>query len=97
MLTFNHSETRFGRVRPEFRHMWSEADPCSSHDQTDELRYLERRVEQALELAAAATHPNVESIHLELARAYRARVRTISSRQEALAWLNEEGPSLLSD
>lgn len=97
MLTFNNSETRFGQDRPEFRHMWSDIGPRSLPDQTDELRYFERRVEQEMELAAAETHPSAEAIHLELARAYRARVSTIRSGQEVLVLLNEEGAMLLSD
>lgn len=96
MLSFKYPESHFGQTRPEFRRTWADTAPRSSHDQTDELRYFERRVEQELALAAAATHPSVESIHLELAHAYSARVRTIRSRQEVLSWLNEEGALLLS-
>jgi hypothetical protein len=97
VLSFKYPESHFGQTRPEFRRTWVDAAPRSSHNQTDEIRYFERRVEEELELAAAATHPSAESIHLELARAYRARVRTIRSRQEVLSWLNEEGASLLSN
>ncbi len=97
MLSFTHTEPRFGRANPEFRRTWASADPFSSDDQTDEIRYLEARAEQELECAAAATHLSAELIHLELARAYRARVRALRPPQKALSWLDERGAFLPSD
>ena len=97
MLTSRHAEPRFVRTNPGFRRTWADVARPAPSDQTDELRYLERRVEQELELAVAASHPRVQAIHMELARAYRARARALRRPQEVLSWLNEGEALLLSD
>ena len=97
MLTSRHAEPRFVRTNPRFRRTRADVSRPAPNDQTDELGYLERRVEQELELAIAASHPRAEAIHMELARAYRARARALRTPQQVPSWLNEGEALLLSD
>ena len=63
-------------------------------EKSAEVRYFEERARRELELAAAATNPKAEAIHLELVHAYRQRAREVRPLPEISSWLDEGGANL---